>query len=298
MVYSIGEYVEGEKNNLEQIINSKIDNKDMYALDRCIEEMYKDEDYALYKYGYVEDLKDIDAASLHKHYMEIIKNSKIDIFISGGINEEEVMHVVDNNITNLDDREAVYIKNSIAPLKEATLTPEIKKDKKNIVQGKLVIGLDIVGINKDVRYIASMYNTILGDSANSKLFQNVREKAHLAYSARSSYIRQKNNIYIRCGIDIENYETAIKVIEEQIDDMKNGNFSEEDIDIAKKYMEAAIKLIKNEPDAEIIYYLGQELSDTDVDLDTHIENIKKVTFEAIKDLANKISINTIYFLRN
>ena len=51
------EYVESEKNNLKQIIESKIDNKRVYAFERCIEEMFKDEPYGLYKYGYVEDLE-------------------------------------------------------------------------------------------------------------------------------------------------------------------------------------------------------------------------------------------------
>ena len=50
------EYVTMEKENLKQIIEGKIDNKGRYALDRCIEEMYKNKPYGLYKYGYVEDL--------------------------------------------------------------------------------------------------------------------------------------------------------------------------------------------------------------------------------------------------
>ena len=44
------EYVESEKNNIKLLIESKIDNKDQYALNRCIEEMYKDKPYGLYKY--------------------------------------------------------------------------------------------------------------------------------------------------------------------------------------------------------------------------------------------------------
>ena len=53
------EYVEAEKKNIEILINSKIDNKASYALNRCIEEMYKDKPYGLYKYGYIEDLEAI-----------------------------------------------------------------------------------------------------------------------------------------------------------------------------------------------------------------------------------------------
>ena len=53
------EYVEQEKNNIKQIIEGKIDNKAKYSLDRCIEEMYKDEPFGLYKFGYTEDLENI-----------------------------------------------------------------------------------------------------------------------------------------------------------------------------------------------------------------------------------------------
>ena len=63
-------------------------------------------------------------------------------------------------------------------------------------QGKLIIGLDIDFDNEDLRYDAMIYNSILGGSANSKLFQNVREKASLAYTASSNYYRFKNNIFI------------------------------------------------------------------------------------------------------
>ena len=54
------------------------------------------------------------------------------------------------------------------------------------------------------KYTTLIYNSLLGGDANSKMFQNVREKAHLAYVASSSYLRYKNNIFVNCGI--ENFE--------------------------------------------------------------------------------------------
>ena len=61
------EYVEQEKNNIKQRIEGKIDNKARYAIDRCIEEMYKDKPFGLYKFGYVEDLEKIDTESETYH---------------------------------------------------------------------------------------------------------------------------------------------------------------------------------------------------------------------------------------
>jgi len=79
------EYVSSEKNNIKQLIESKIDNKDSYALNRCIEEMYKGESYGLYKYGYVEDLAEINSQGLYDYYIKLINAGKIDIFVSGDV---------------------------------------------------------------------------------------------------------------------------------------------------------------------------------------------------------------------
>ena len=76
----------------------------------------------------------------------------------------------------------------------------------DVTQGKLIIGMDLDIDDDNLRFDVMIYNSIFGGSANSKLFQNVREKASLAYTASSSYYRFKNNIFINCGIEIKNYE--------------------------------------------------------------------------------------------
>ena len=143
-----------------------------------------------------------------------------------------------------------------------------------------------------------IYNVILGESATSKLFQNVREKAGLAYSARSTYLRQKNNIFIRAGIEIKNYEKALNIIKEQLEDMKNGKFTDEDIANAKKYMIAGIKTLQDEQDSEITYYIGQEISGKLLSFDEYTNKIHWVSREDVIKIANSININTIYFLKN
>ena len=143
-----------------------------------------------------------------------------------------------------------------------------------------------------------LYNVILGESATSKMFQNVREKAGLAYSARSTYVRQKNNIFVRAGIEISNYEKALNIIKEQLEDMKNGKFTEEDIENAKKYMVAGIKTIQDEQDSAITYFMGQELSGKLIYFEDYINKINDVTREQIDQIAKNININPIYFLKN
>ena len=137
------EYVEAEKNNIKLLIESKIDNKNAYALNRCIEEMYKNEAYGLYKYGYTKDLQNIDSQKLYEHYKNIINTAKVDIFFSGDIEKEDIEKYVKENkkINELEGRPGEIIINNEKHLEKI----DVKKieEKMDITQGKLVIGLDV-----------------------------------------------------------------------------------------------------------------------------------------------------------
>ncbi len=226
------EIVESEKEKLKIIIEGKKDNKSAYAYLRCQEEMYKNIPFGLYKYGYIEDIEKINENNIYEYYKKLISEAKIDIFVSGDIEEEKIIEVIKNNenIKKLNEREPIY--------ERKNKVPEIKEEKEitdtmEVTQGNLVLGLLVEEENKREKYIAVVYNAILGGTATSKMFQIVREKHSLAYTASSNYLRHKNSIFIRCGIEISNYDKTLKLIKEQIEDMKNGNFDDEDIKNAK-----------------------------------------------------------------
>ena len=290
------EYVKQEKENIKRIIEGKTDNKARYAFDRCIEEMYKDQPYGLYKYGYIEDLSVITAQSLYGYYQKMISECKIDIFVSGDI--EDVTQIVEQNenIQKLQEREPNYKINKVES-KETVQEKEVKEEM-DVTQGKITIGLDLHLDNEEQKYDAMVYNAIFGGTANSKMFQEVREKASLAYSAGSSYVRYKSNIFIKCGIEIKNYKKAMEIIRKQLEDMKNGVFTDEDIENAKKGIISGIKSIDDEQDTEITYFFGQELTDTKTSIEQYIEKIQKVTKQDIIKVANSISVNTVYFLKD
>ena len=294
------EYVDSEKENLKQIINGKIDNKSRYALDRCIEEIFKGEPYGLYKYGYIEDLENITPESLYEYYKKLIQNCKIDIYYSGLFNDNKTEEIINKKLqeNKIESRKAEYIVNNETTEKKNIEQPKIIEDSMDITQGKLVLGLQINDNNKDSRFAASVYNAVLGGGANSKLFQNVREKNSLAYTASSSYIRTKNIILVHCGIDIDKYKKALETIKEQLEDMKKGNFTDEDVEDSKKLIISSIKSISAEQDTEITYDYGQELSSEHITIKEYEEKIQNTTREQIIEIANKININTIYFLKN
>lgn len=292
------EYVESEKEQLNKLIKGKINDKASYALYRCTEEMFKDEAYGVYKYGMEEDLKNINAENLYKQYKKIIDTSEMHFYLVGKFNENEIEEYIKNKFTlnrNIEETD----KKEILP--RAKNKEEIKfvKDTQDVVQGKLVLGYNVyVTPSSDDYYKVMVYNAILGSSATSKLFQNVREKNSLAYTVRSMYIKHKAIMYIMAGIEMDKYEKALELINIQVVDMKNGNFSEEDIKNAKVFIINLYKSYIDDSATIVDLSFGQYLLNMNFDIDEIIEKIKGVTKEDIIDVANKIELKVNYFLGN
>ena len=292
------DYLKVEKENLRKVIESKIDNKALYAFDRCIENMYGDKGFGIYKYGYLEDIDKIDNEIISKQYKNLIENLKIDIYISGNFDEFKIQKFIDDKLKNISPRkEDIVVNNFSTENKQKVEKVKEIQEEMNITQGKLVIGLDVLNPGKDIQNAVTIYNAILGGSANSFLFQNVREKAGLAYTARSNYNKMKSNIFISCGIEIQNYEKAVNIIKEQLENLKNGDFSNDDLINAKRFIISGIKTIEAEQDTEVVFYIGQEISKQNVNIDEYILNIENIKREDVIEAAQNIAINTIFFLK-
>ena len=294
-------YVEIEKEKLAQIIKSIKDDKDQYSFLKTINLMYGEEGFGINKYGYLEDIQNINRINLLEEYKTSISTSKIDIIVSGRLNETIKKSLKNYELLkNLLPRNPEY--KATNPNKETkAVLDSYKEIKENdeVIQGKIVIGLDILKNSiKDIRFSTIIYNSIFGNGVNSKLFQIVREKNSLAYTTKSEYIVQKNNIFIRCGIEINNYEKTKTLIIKLLNDMKEGNFTDDDIIKAKEYIWAGIEKIEQEQDSMILFIFEQELSANKITIEEYKKKIMSVTKEEILEIAKSIQINTIYFLKD
>lgn len=104
-------------------------------------------------------------------------------------------------------------------------------------------------------------------------------------------------IFIRCGIEIQNYNKALETIKVQLDDLKMER-QKKKIQKMQKLIIASVKSITSEQDTEITYYYGQELAGTLIEISDYENKVNAVTKEQIQEIANSVSINTIYFLKD
>ena len=293
------EYVEQEKETLKEVINSKINDKASYALSRTTEEMYKGEPYGLYKYGYVEDLDKISSNDLYEHYLDLLKTSEIDIYVSGKLQEnliiEKYTRLFESITRNyVDDRsENVSLVNEIFNAK-----PQEIVESQNVTQGKIVLGFKLKRGNlKSDFYKMTVYSAILGGTASSKLFNNVREKKSLAYTISSQYIKHKGALFVAAGIELEKYDIAKESILKEINDMKIGEITDEELHDAKVNLVTRFKSFNDSQPALIGWAIGQEILDGDMDLEVVIKRIESITKEDVLDVANRLDLTTTYFLK-
>lgn len=277
------EYVQQEKENLKKIILARKDNKSLYSKDRCIEEMFKGEPYSLYKYGLLEKIDEINEENLYEYYKHIIENCKVDLYVVG----ENIEQITFPNTksSKIDRIDIKHLSNDKI---------KIVKENLDVTQGKLIIGLNAPSENKAV---TTIYNTILGGGANSKLFQNVREKSSLAYSAGSSYIKRQDTILIQTGIEIKNYDKTLKIIQEQLQEMKNGNITDDEFNAAKQLLISSVNLIPESEEDMIAFYFDQQLFGENLTVQDYCNQLKSVTKNQVIEMAKKVTIDTVYFLK-
>ena len=220
-------YTESEKNNLIDAINAKINNKTQYARMRCAAEMCKNERYGLDENGTAKEVSACTAAGVYEQYRYALCHYPIEIFYVGKCDPDDLCDRL-GSVFGALDRDPVDVPETEI-VREAKTLNRISEDMP-VNQGKLAIGFRTGIAMNDPEYPALiMANEIFGGGVTSKLFMNVREKMSLCYYCSSSPESAKGLLFVQSGIETENREIAEKAIFEQLDAVRRGEFTDEEL---------------------------------------------------------------------
>ena len=287
-------YVNREKENLKQYIESIINDKREYAKLKLIQEMYSSETFGVFSNGYVEDLKLITPESLYEHYKKLISEAHWEFFVTGPVNIDYCKNYLEKHY-NFKLNKFIYSKTKFGEYKNDI---NYISESADITQGKLSIGLRTEITNYSPLYYAMIImNNLYGGSVHSKLFLNVREKMSLAYYAGSSYDAYKGLILVNSGIEFDNYKITLKEIFKQLDDVKNGCFSDKDIEFSKLSLTNAYNSIKDSAISIENFYSSQSMMGISISIDEFIEKINNVQREDIIKAASTVKPDTVFFLK-
>lgn len=298
-IYSLDKViVEREKQNLLQKIAEEKDNKRKYALKQLEHNMFKNLPYGISVLGDENIIINTSAKELYEHYNYMLKNSNIVVEVVGNLlGHENIATTIYNHILDNIDNNPCFNCEREVDIFEDRNSPEVIIEEQDINQSVLTIGCSLGEFSVEDTYKAMVYTQILGGSPASKLFQNVREKESLAYFAKAIYNRQKEVIYLFSGIAPQNYEKAKCVMLKQLDEIKEGNISEIELNAAKQNILFAYNDAKDSKEEYAKILLANEMYFKKVvEIEDILDKINNVSMQDVIDIANKVKVKQIFLL--
>ena len=289
------EFTKGEKINLIDTIEAEVNNKGSYALIRLMSEMCKDEVFGISKMGEIKDVKKITQKSLYKAYKEALSLYPIQIYFVGKADIDAVAEQIRKRFEGIE-RAPIKIEDT----KIKTVVNEVKEvvETERVNQGKLVLGFRTGYDYKQNEYhLMQLFNEVFGGSPTAKLFTNVREKMSLCYYCRSAISQKTGIMVVSSGIESKNKEIAKEAILAQLEDVKNGNVSDEEFISAKKSIKNGFLSIYDGAEAMETWVFYRGLCGISTTPALEIEKIEKATLEDVQRISAGITLDTVYFLK-
>lgn len=291
------DFVQGERNNLVQRIQSKINNKQSYAMGQMLKEMCQGEAYGVDSLGTLETAQAITPETLWAQYEYLLRTSEIYVYFCGTAQPERVEAAVRAMLAPLPPR-GELVSCPCQPQKQAE-APKFIQESLDVTQGKLVMGFSTGGITvwEKEHTALVLANALFGGTSMSKLFMNVREKLSLCYYASSMLERYKGILLVSSGIEFDKFDQAKEEILAQLQAVKEGDFTQEDLEGARRMLVNNVRSLVDEQGSLEEFWTGQTVARTERSPEDYIRELEACTLEQVVAASQKVELDTVYFLK-
>lgn len=220
-------FVELEKKTVIDNIETAINDKRSYAIERAMKTICKGEPASVCSYGTVEKAKLITSDSAYKAYRRMLETMPCEIICTGCSVFDGVAEKFAAAFEKIGRHDIENTTIALSPVK--TQTEEVT-ERLTVNQSKLVLGFKS---HSDDDAALVLLQKIFGGTTSSKLFRNVREKMSLCYYCSAARNDLKGIMLVNSGVENENIEKTKEAVIDQLEEIKNGNFTNEDINFAE-----------------------------------------------------------------
>ena len=287
------ENVESEKKCLIEELEAAIENIPSFAIRRTREIMCEGEPFAVEAGGEISRVINLNGTELMTFYNHAVNNAPVYIVYTGEADTEYLEECIKAHLP-------------FKPRADFIPEPTVHKEKGGVnrIIEEMDIGQTVLNVGftlempksaKD-RAVLSVYDEIFGGSASSKLFMNVREKEGLCYYCNSYPSGRKNVMFVSCGLEPGCEEKALDSIYRQVESMKQGDFTETELENAKQSILRSLYGMTGSLGSIHGYMIGQELLNDSVTVEENIEFIKNVSRNEVIALANTVKPELEYIL--
>ena len=285
---------EQEKRQTMELIDSEYSDKRTYARQRCEAIMCADEPYGVNRYGGKEDIARVERPALTAAWKRLLDTAKIELMVLGDCDPAPVYEGFRAAFETLGSRKTADCTTKVVRSAEKINTVTEKMD---VAQGKLVMGFRTGTATPDEEVPATrLMAALFGGTPNSKLFLNVREKLSLCYYCSASYNSMKGIMLVQSGVEVKNMERAKEEILRQLDEVKQGNFDESEVEAAKMSLCNSYRTLSDSLGGLENWYLSQTFASHSQQPEEAAAQINAVARQEIIDAANRVTLDTVYCL--
>jgi predicted Zn-dependent peptidase len=166
--------------------------------------------------------------------------------------------------------------------------PELRFQRKDTEQYHVCLGATGISRSDHRRFAASLLDSILGGSASSRLFQEIREKRGMAYSVYSFAAQYTDTgvVGVYVGTREDNLGSCVEICVEQIGEIAAGRLKKGELERAKESLKGRI-VLSLESTSNRMSRLGKSLiTDTELmTLDRVMAEIDAVDPDELAELA-------------
>lgn len=291
------EAFEQERTNLVRAIQGLIDDKISYAYQRLLEEMFRGEPYARFEWGDEASASKLDRREVLAYHLERCRSAPMECYLVGDVLDEEI-EMVKRALGGMIDRAPTEpVVNEV--FRESSGTREVV-DEYPVSQSKLLIGyrVDTRGLDDADYYALGVYNAILGSGGSlAKLFKEVREERGLAYYAHSSLDRLKGFLVLSAGVNADKATEAAEVMRAQVAAMAAGEFTDEEMEVARSAILNSLTSIHDSPGHAIDFASTSRIVGRPADAEWVAQAVRSVSRDEIVRVADLPVEDTTYLLK-
>lgn len=285
-----------EQQNLIRAVESVFDDKAVFAQHRLLQEMYGDEPYARQELGEVGVIGSLDRLTLLDEHRQRLSTAPLRVYAVGDFRGAAADEL--EPLLNLAPRGKIVVPPPVVRLPVGESREKI--DVAQITQSKLLIGYRIRAdeLGHQRHYALGLFNVILGGgSSASRLFRQVREERGLAYYAYSGIDRLKGLLYLSAGVSAKDWELAAEVMRDQVGAMKRGEFSDEELEVARSVILNGLASINDSAAGAIDFVSTAEVANRLPDVDEVASVIRSLGREDVVAAAEMSDEDTLYLLK-
>jgi predicted Zn-dependent peptidase len=236
--------------------------------------------------GTAEVISSVSRRTIQAFHRSMYRPANIVVAAAGDVEHDRLLQLVGGAATG----RAASVDGAprVRPALVKTPKPGLRFQRKDTEQYHVCLGAPGIATSDRRRFVASILDAVLGGSASSRLFQEIREKRGMAYSVYTfaSQYTDTGQLGVYLGTREENLSDALAIAAEQIADLAAGNLGARELERAKENIKGRI-LLSMESTSVHMNRLGKSLvTESEIlSLDRIVAEVEAVEAESVCELA-------------